>query len=140
VGKFRVKLGDTEIEYEGEDSESKYQAALDWLNKTPQKERVKEDKAHKESEDTEVKSSKRGGIRSAVVSPKIDQLIEGGWFSEHRTIDDVMAELKRLVVPGADKTNVTNALKRRVGKTLETVMDNEVQVFWSKKKSGKPAE
>jgi len=140
MGRFRIRLGEAEIEYEGEDSTSKYQAALDWVSETPEHERIKTPAKSEKQNHIEEKNSKRGGIRSPVVSPKIDELIEGGWFDSHRSIDDTVTELKRLVVPGTNKESVKQGLNRRVGKTLATVMDDGVQVFWAAKKSGKEKE
>ena len=53
-------------------------------------------------QDKDEKTDKRGGTRSSVISPAIDKLIEDGWFSDFKPIDEVVTELQRLNIPGVE--------------------------------------
>lgn len=111
--RFRIKKGDIEIEFEGDPKEVsiKYKEAFEWMKSFPiTPVEVKPSRKKKEEE----KEERRGGVRSGVISPEIDRLIEEGWFSEFRKIPDVMKELTRRAVPGVKLETVANSLNRRV--------------------------
>lgn len=131
MGRFRVRLGETEIEYEGEDSEQKYAEALAWIGGKGEAAPARKHSAAKESASEEA-GSKAGGPRSPVIGPKVDELISEDWFSKHRKIPEIMTELKNRGVPGVNVMNVRAACMRRVrSKKLKTIMDGEERVFWS---------
>ena len=131
MGRFKVKLGEAEIEYEGEDSEEKYAEALTWVEGKGEATPVKKSAARKEREEGEA-GSKAGGPRSAVIGPKTDELVSEGWFSKHRKIPEIVTELKNRGVPGVNANNVLTACMRRVrSKKLKTIKDAGERVFWS---------
>jgi hypothetical protein len=71
--------------------------------------------------DSRSKTDGRGGVRSKVISPAIDKLIEEGWLNDFKNEDEIRAELKRLRVPGLTKVNVSMALGRRVPDKLDRI-------------------
>jgi len=80
-------------------------------------------------------SDGRGGQRKAFISPKIDELIQEGFFNlpNKRTADDVLnglLEKKGIPIKGKEKA-VLSALKRRLGKTLFGTRENGKWVFWT---------
>jgi len=79
------------------------------------------------------KKDKRGGTRSKVISPAIDKLVDEGWLDVFKTEDDVLNELKRLTVPGVNKSNVAGALSRRVPDKLDRIKDAEGRWTYKKK-------
>ena len=136
--RFRIRSGDTEIEFEGsaEEVSAKYKEAFDWLKQSPPvpqlnaKRRFAKTKAS-QLPSGEPKEDKRGGARSRVISPAIDKLIESGYFNDFRDADQTLTELKKTIP--ADIDAVTEALKRRAGKTLD-VINNEGKKVYRKKK------
>ena len=79
--RFRIKKGDVEIEYEGKstDVSSRYKEAFEWiktLTLTTPKLLIKEEPKEKEPK------KKRGGPRTGVISPAIDELIKEGFFDD----------------------------------------------------------
>lgn len=123
--RFKIKKGEVEIEYEGDSKEveTKYKEALIWISSTPEAPSIV--KSTKEAPKKE-KVSRRGGRRSSVISPAIDKLMEEKWFSEFKKEKDVVKELNRRGVPGANERNIGEALKRRVqaGK-LDRIRDKD---------------
>ena len=133
MGRFKVRLGEAEIEYEGEDSGMRYDAAIQWVESVSggeSSERLPKNKGRV----NELKESKRGGQRSAVIGPALDALIDGGWMNQHRNVASIMEELKSKGTPGVTNRNVNVACMRRVraGK-LDTILDQGQRVFWTKK-------
>lgn len=139
MGRFRIKSGEIEIEYEGEDSKEKYEAAFDWVRQNPAPVAPARPPSGAPAADGEEKKKedRRGGQRSAVISPAIDKLLESGWFGEHRKNSDIVQELKNRGTPGVSDDNVNAACMRRVrdGK-LETILDEGQRVFWAKARPG----
>jgi len=134
MGRFRIKWGAIEIEYEGEDSESRYSDALEWLKmQKPLKERTSGTTFSTEEATEEERVSKRGGARSPIIGPKIDELVTEGWFKKHRKVAETVSELRNRAVPGVTEENVVVASKRRVGqKKLKAIKDKETGewIFW----------
>lgn len=131
MGKFRVRLGEAEIEYEGEDSDARYEHALEWVGGKHQPSEEK-GPSHQKDIQRDKGISKKGGQRTAFIGPKIDELIKPGWFSKHRTAPEVVEELKKKAVPGVNENNVLTACKRRLGPTkLVTTIDSGERVFWT---------
>jgi hypothetical protein len=133
MSRFRVKRGEIEVEYEGPDSDKKYDAAIHWvesLGGVVQPTSVVEKKRMEEG-----KVDKRGGQRSAVIGPAVDKLIDDGWLDEHRAVTEIVSELKSKGTPGVTNENVNTACMRRAhsGK-LDTILDGSQRVFWAKKK------
>lgn len=84
-------------------------------------------------EGKEQKQDRRGGLRSSVVSPAIDELQREDFFKEFKTADEVFAELKRKAVPVTDINTVNEALKRRVPKTLDRIKGEKGKWIYRKK-------
>lgn len=131
MGRFRLRTGDTEIEYEGEDSQEKFESSFAWIKSVPQT----------QSAPVKVKTqagggqidTKRGGQRSAVIGPAIDELIGSGWFKEHHKVPDIVKELKSRGTPGVTNENVNVACMRRVkSKKLDTILEKDQRIFWAK--------
>jgi hypothetical protein len=93
LGKFRIRRGEVEVEYEGEDSEKRYSEAFDWL-KLMQSEQSREEQEH------EPASAREAG--SSTVSASNDDSV---FFS--RVSKDVGIE--------ADRLNKVVALVRPAG-------------------------
>lgn len=79
------------------------------------------------------KQDKRGGLRSSVVSPAIDELMAESFFKDFKSADQVCAELKRKTVPVTDIKTVNEALKRRVPKTLDRIKGEEGKWVYRRK-------
>jgi hypothetical protein len=122
--RFRIRSGDTEIEFEGsaEEVSSRYKEAFDWLKTVPAKpseEKVKNEhkpdsKTKAGEEQKQGKADSRGGARSAVISPAIDELIKEGFLDSWKTAEEVITELRRKGTPVSSTDAVDEALKRRV--------------------------
>jgi hypothetical protein len=134
---FILKKGDIEIEYEGEPEEvkSRFTEVFEWLKcvststASPQIGQKREEKANVPQDN---KSGDRGGARSRVVSPEIDKLVSEGFLDNFKTVDEVLAELKRrTVVAGYDSVNA--GLTRRVPKTLDRIQNQEGKWVYRKK-------
>lgn len=137
--RFRMKKGDIEIEYEGESAEvtARYREAFEWIKTVavpPPKLGPPKEKEKVKEKVPEEKPDKRGGLRTAVVSKEIDKLTEEGWLDDFKKIEEVMAELEKRAVRGAYRNAVNEALKRRVGKTLERVKDTDGKWVYRKKR------
>jgi hypothetical protein len=138
--RFRIRSGDIEIEFEGsaEEVSSKFKEAFDWLKQSPPvpqprgKTKVAKPKASK-LPSGEPKESKRGGARSKVISPALDKLIEDGFLDDFKDASQTLAKLQE-VVP-ADLNAVNEALKRRVGKTLDSITGSEGRQVFRKRKA-----
>lgn len=132
--RFRIKKGDIEIEYEGKSSEvtTRYKEAFDWIKTvtiSPPKPEAKKKEPEKKKEE------KRGGVRTAVISPAIDDLIKEGFFDDFKNSTEVLAELRRKTVPVSDVTPVVVALNRRVPKKLDRIKDEQERWVYRKKQS-----
>jgi len=130
--RFRIKKGETEIEYEGQSKEvnERYREAFEWL-----KSLRPEDTEEKQSEEKGTGlEEKRGGARKELFSPKIDELIKGNYFKlpDKRKVSDVMKTLMEKGLPTSGKDEaVLNSLKRRLGKTLKGTKEGKEWVFWT---------
>jgi hypothetical protein len=131
---FKIKKGEIEIEYEGrvEDVNQRYKEALDWLRSAP---KTTEEKRINHTKEGEVeKEKKRGGARKSVFSPKIDELINEGFFKlpNRKKMTDVAKALQEKGLPVTGKEEVIlNALKRRLGKTLKGTKTGDEWSFWT---------
>lgn len=134
---FRVKKGEIEIEYEGKSSEvnERYKEAFDWIKtatitpseKKPPKEEKKIERKPKKNEE------KRGGARTAVISPAIDELIKGGFLDDFNRDRQVLEELERKTIPVSGIKPVRNALNRRVPRILDRIKDKKENGFTVRK-------
>ena len=139
--RFKIKSGDTEIEFEGpaEEVSSKFKEAFDWLKTIPIKPSTAQDQKGEKSESAgqekkQGKSGSRGGPRSSVIGAGIDELIESGFFSDFVPINKVFEELKRKKVPVASTIVVNTAVGRRVPKVLDRIK-NEQGIWVYRKKA-----
>lgn len=134
--RFRIKKGDIEIEYEGKSSEvtTRYKEAFDWIKTvtiSPPKPEAKKKEPEKKKE--KKKEEKRGGVRTAVVSPAINELIKEGFLDDFKREHQVLEELRRKTVPVSGIRPVRSALSRRVPKTLDRIKDKEGKWVYRKK-------
>jgi hypothetical protein len=137
--RFKIRSGDIEIEFEGtpEEVSSKYKEAFDWLKQSPPRPQSRAIRRVAKTKTAELpggepKEVKRGGARSRVISPALDKLIEDGFLDDFKDASQTLAKLQE-VVP-ADIKAVNEALKRRVGKTLDSITGNEGRQVFRKKK------
>jgi len=75
------------------------------------------------------RKSRRGGRRTAFVSPKIEELIQSKWLVEKSTAD-VVEKLKLEGVVAANEENVVAALQRKVPHKLAR-LEREGKVLWT---------
>ena len=141
TSRFKIKNEQIEIEYEGssEDVNERFSEVFEWIRSVPREE-IKKKKMKKKIEETkeeEKKEEKRGGPRKAFISPKINELIEEGYFKlpNKRKVEDVkktLIEKKGLPVTGKGVA-VLEALKRRLGKTIVGTREEKTGewVFWT---------
>ena len=109
-GRFRIKNGEIEIEYEGPIKEvnQRFEKVLGLVVSRKEK---------KLEAETEEKKSKRGGRRKPIYAPKIRDLINEGFFKSKKSLDEVIKKLESLGVPTRGKrTSIRNALIREAGK------------------------
>jgi hypothetical protein len=119
---FRIKRGDLEIEYTGKASDvnSRYEKALELIaTLSPKPSETK----HTEGKETGKKPTGRGGARSNIISRAVDGLITEHWIGARKKITEIVEELKNRAVAGVEENNVNEALKRRVGKTVDRIKD-----------------
>ena len=133
---FKMKKGDIEIEYEGVSSEvsSKFSEIFEWLKTapiTPLPPKPAEGIPPEPVE--EERQERRGGARSAVISPEIDKLMEEGFLDAFKNANQVYEELKRKAVPVSGLNAVVEALKRRVPETLDRIKDDKGKWVYRKK-------
>lgn len=79
IARYRIRKGDTEIEFEGDPTEvnARYEKAFEWVKASPASPQSQPEVKPPEERK---KEEKRGGSRSSVISPAIDKLIEEGWL------------------------------------------------------------
>jgi len=96
--RFRIKKGDTEIEYEGgsKDVSSKFDNIFEWIKTAPVVviEPKAEGKPPVPTPTEEEKVETRGGARTGVISPAIDELLKDGFLDEFKTASHVLEELR----------------------------------------------
>jgi len=135
--RFRIKKGDLEVEYEGNSAEvgERYREVFEWIKTTkiapPERKLPREKRKEKEGE----KEEKRGGRRTAVISPSIDKLIEEGFFDDFKNSTQVLEELRRKTVPVSNVMPVTMALNRRIPKKLDRIKDEQGRWVYRRKQS-----
>lgn len=127
--RFRVKTASFEVEFEGpaQSASSKYDSMIVHLSLA----KLSPLEVSDYSAPVNAKS-RRGGIRSNVISEALDKLIDEDWLKTKRPLGVVLAELQNRRVPGVDKGNIKVALDRRVRNgRLKTIRDGEDWVYWS---------
>jgi hypothetical protein len=122
--RFKIKKGDIEVEYEGnrEEVAKRYADAFAWVSLTSPIS-PPHVPSGKSTAGEPSKPSKRGGVRSNVISRAIDGLIGEHWMGTSKKVTAIVEELKRRGVKGVDENNANEALKRRVGKTVDRIKD-----------------
>jgi len=131
-GRFRIKNGEIEIEYEGPIKEvnQRFEKVLGWI--MSRKEKMPEAGV---TEEKEKKKSKRGGRRKPIYAPKIRALIKEGFFKPKKSLDEVIEKLKTMNVPTRGKrarAAIRNALIREAGKkgsTLKAAQEDDTWYF-----------
>jgi hypothetical protein len=131
--RFKIKVGVIEVEYEGreQDANQRYKEALEWLKASPQISAQPEINLKKEALE---KEETRGGARKSIFSPKIDELIDKGFFKlpNRKKVIDVTKALQEEGLPVTDKEQaILIALKRRLGKNLKGTKTGDEWSFWT---------
>lgn len=133
-----MKKGDIEIEYEGRSEEvtARYQEAFEWIKTfsvgTPKPKPAIKQKREKPEEK---KEDKRGGARTGIIAPAIDELIKDGFLNDFKSATQVIEELKRKTIPISGRQPVITALNRRVPKKLRRIKDENKQWVYRKTQS-----
>jgi hypothetical protein len=132
---FKIKRGDIEIEYEGASSDvsSKFSEIFEWLKTAPVPTFPTKPEGVTPIPAEEERQERRGGARSAVVSPAIDELVKEGFLDAFKNVNQVYDELKRKVIPVSSVDTVVNALNRRVPETLDRIKDDQGRWVYRKK-------
>jgi len=134
--RFKIRKGDIEIEYEGKSSEvtERYKEAFEWIKTATVAPPKPEPTIKPEKKDIKKrKEDKRGGRRTSVVSPAIDELIKEGFFDDFKNSTEVLEELRRKAVPVSSTVPVNMALGRRVPKKLDRIKDTQGRWVYRKK-------
>jgi hypothetical protein len=127
LGKFRLKWGEREIEYEGEDSDEKFAEAFGYLRGQGSQGVAIEKGDEKRGAD------QRGGVRRGIFAPAIKKLLDEGFFKlpHKRRVKDITKALENKGLPVKDKTTeIINACRRMLKKDLKGTKDAEGWVFW----------
>lgn len=136
--RFRIKKGNIEIEYEGKPSEvnARYNEAFEWIKTvTVSPPKPEPTRKLKREELEKKKKGKRGGTRTDVVSPAIDELIKEGFLDDFKNSTQVLGELRRKTIPVSGVQPVIMALNRRVPKKLDRTKDKQGKWVYRKKQS-----
>ena len=131
--KLRFKRGTTELEMEftGEVPEDHKKVVQDLIQQFSVM--LQETPEESEPETIPPKSgperkSKRGGKRTAFVSPAVDKLIESKWLAG-KTTEEIVAKLREEGVVAASEGNVTAALARKIPHKLAKVERDGVTLW-----------
>lgn len=127
MGRFRIKWGDNEIEYEGQDSDSKFDEAFKRLEGAKQSHTVV-----RKEEEKETKSA-RGGVRKGLFAPEIKKLLDEGFFKlpHKKTVAEVQKALEDRGIPVQGKgSQIVTASKRLLRRGLKGTKTPEGWVFW----------
>ena len=133
--RFRVRNGEMEIEYEGSLNEvnKRYDKALEWLTSeqiTSTKQKGKDQNA------SVAKKDKRGGARKPIYGEKIDELVDEGFFSKRKSLDEVIKGLVPKNVPTRDakaRNAILSNLRRKIANKnakLKGTTEQDVWYFW----------
>ena len=136
--RFKIKKGDIEIEYEGKSAEVtvRYEEAFEWIKTVRVAPPIPEATERPEEKESEKKKEeKRGGPRTGVISPAIDELSEEGFLDDFKNATQVLEELRRKTVPVSTVMPVIMALNRRVPKKLDRIKDEQGRWVYRKKPS-----
>lgn len=126
MGRFRIKWGDSEVEYEGPDSEKKFDETFNRLESTKQSRQAPNGK------DEEVKSG-RGGLRKGLFAPEIKKLFDEGFFKlpNKKTVAQIQKALEDRGIPVQGKgPQIVTASKRFLRRGLKGTKTPEGWVFW----------
>lgn len=129
-GRFRIKNGEIEIEYEGPIKEvnRRFEEVLGWI--MSRKEKMTKAGV---TEEKEKKKSKRGGPRKPIYPPYIKKLKEEGFFKQKKSLDEVIKKLAEMGAPTRNKrTAIRNALindTRKKGSTLKATKEGKMWYF-----------
>ena len=130
--RFKVKSGETEIEYEGPIKEvnARYEKALEWLASR----HAGRTTIEKKQIDDKVKEDKRGGLRKAIYPPLIEKLKKENFFKPKKSLDQVIKKLEDWGAPTRGKrTTVRNALiydTHKEGSNLKSTKEEKTWFFW----------
>ncbi len=137
--KLRFKRGTTELEMEfpgdvPEDQKEVVQGLIEQfstiLQQTPEEPKQEQTPTKPTlTKQGPERRSKRGGKRTAFVSPALDKLIESKWLVG-KTTGEIVAKLQQEGVVAASEGNVTAALVRKVPHKLAKV-EREGVTLWT---------
>jgi hypothetical protein len=134
MGKFRIKWGENEIEYEGENSNLKYAEALATLKQEEgPSEHKKPSDPTKGPPNKEPDKSAKGLPRKGIFAPEIVKLVDAGFFKlpQKRSSQEVQEELHNRGIPTSGKnTQILMALKRLLRSRLKGTKTKDGWVFW----------
>jgi hypothetical protein len=128
MGKFRIRWGDAEIEYEGMDSDKKYAEAIELMKVSPLN--APERESLKPPKTAQVQ---RGGFKKGIFAPEIKKLVEAGFFKlpKRRKTSDVVKALSDRGIPVSGKEEaILNATKRLLRSSLKGTKTDEGWTFW----------
>ncbi len=131
--KVRFKRGATELELEftGEVPEDQKQVVQDLILRFSEILQEAPEESGPETMPTKSgpeRKSKRGGKRTAFVSPALDKLIESKWLAG-KTTEEIVAKLREEGVVAASEGNVAAALARKVPHRLAKVERDGVTLW-----------
>lgn len=137
--KFRIRKGDTEIEFEGSSDEvnGRYREAFDWVKSVvPQENTVTKPKEKNlETQQVGDEEKKKGTRGPEIWSPAIDELISGGFFKlpNRRQNLDVVKALADKALPVKGKAGVIRiTLTRKVRRgNLKGTKGPDGWAFWT---------
>lgn len=115
--KLRFKRGSTELEMEfagevPEDQKQVVQELIQQFSMILQEEPEQSEPEMIPPKPGPERKSKRGGKRTAFVSPALDKLIESKWLAG-KTTEEIVAKLREEGVVAASEGNVAAALERK---------------------------
>ena len=127
MGRFRIKWGDNEVEYEGADSDRKFDEAFNRLESAKPSHNIVRKEEEKEGKDG------RGGLRKGLFAPEIKKLFEEGFFKlpNKKTVAEVQKALEDRGIPVQGKgPQIVTACKRLLRRGLKGTKTPEGWVFW----------
>jgi len=128
LGRFKLRWGDNEIEYEGEDSTKKYEEALTLFKITDTRSQLPPEG----DSEKEVKKE-RGPPRKGIFAPEIVKLVEEKYFKlpHKRSLQNVQKALQERGIPVSGKSSqILMALKRQLRTKLKGTKTPDGWTFW----------
>jgi hypothetical protein len=131
--RFRVRNGETEIEYEGplKEVNARYEKALEWI---ASRQHIGTTTTTKKEESGDQEKDKRGGVRKAIYPPLIEKMKKENFFKPKKSLDEVIKKLEDWGAPTRGKrTTIRNALiydTHKEGSKLKSTKEEKTWFFW----------